>query len=92
VQVQHGILSGRLEEQRFYHEGSVYRCRDRRLDLNYSLTGAKRSSVEFTRTIINQDLRVEQGRRVVSPVAAMKKPFDVLAEGLLSKNSRGDEI
>jgi hypothetical protein len=36
------------------------------------------------------DLRVEHALRAVTPVPAMRKPFDVLAEGLLSEKSRGD--
>jgi hypothetical protein len=33
----------------------------------------------------------EHARRAVTPVPTMKKPFDVLAEGLISKNSRDDK-
>jgi len=33
---------------------------------------------------------IERARRSVTRVFTMKKPFDVLAEGPISKNSRGD--
>jgi hypothetical protein len=33
----------------------------------------------------------EHSRRVATLVPTMKKPFDVFAEGLLSKQSRGDK-
>ena len=42
-------------------------------------------------TLGHRTAAFEHARRAVTPVPTMKKPFDVLAEGLISKNSRGDK-
>ena len=42
--------------------------------------------------LANFSLPVEHIRRSVTSVPTMRNPFDVLAEGLISENSRGDWI
>ena len=36
--------------------------------------------------------RFEHDLQTATPIPAMKKPFDLIAEGLFSQNSRGDRI
>jgi hypothetical protein len=61
-----------------------------RRDLNRVLSTPERSSVDSPDSLYNCKVRVENSPRAVTHVPTTKKPFDVLAEGLVSKNSRGD--
>jgi hypothetical protein len=63
---------------------------NRRRDLNYVSPNKQRSSVTFPCDFDHRAMPFEHARRSVIRVLTMKKPFDVLAEGLISKNNRGD--
>jgi hypothetical protein len=63
-----------------------------RRDLNYAFSDTERSSVDLLERPLYRALRVEHTRRAVTPVPAMRKPFDVLAEGLLSEKNRDEKI
>src|SRR4029077_14144695 len=65
-------------------------CPNWRRDLNYAFSDTARSSVDSLERSFYRAVRVEHARRAVTPVPTMRKPFDVLAEGLLSKKNRGD--
>jgi hypothetical protein len=61
-----------------------------RRDLNYILANAERSFVDSPRKLDHRAALIERAHGAVTLVPATKKPFDVLAEGLVSENSRGD--
>src|SRR5262249_20620686 len=63
---------------------------NRRRDLNYVSPNKQRSSVTFPCDFDHRAMPFEHARRSVTRVLTMKKPFDVLAEGLTSKNNRVD--
>ena len=65
---------------------------NRRRDLNYVSPNKQRSSVTFPCDFDYRAMPFEHARRSVTRVLTMKKPFDVLAEGLISKNNRGERI
>jgi hypothetical protein len=51
----------------------------------------QKSSVDSPGTSDRCPVRVEHEFRVVSSVPTIRKPFDFLAEGLISENSRGNK-
>src|SRR6266446_2313232 len=59
-----------------------------RRDLNHVLSSSKKSSVDSCGTSDHRPVRVEHEFRVVTLVPTMRKPFDVLAEALISEKSR----
>ena len=63
---------------------------NRRWDLNYVSPNKQRSSVTFPCDFDHRAMPFEHARRSVTRALTMKKPFDELAEGLLSEKSRGD--
>jgi hypothetical protein len=50
----------------------------------------RRHRQRFQLVAINSAMPFEHARRSVTRVLTMRKPFDVLAEGLISEKSRGD--
>jgi hypothetical protein len=63
-----------------------------RRDLNCPSFSSERSYITSLETSNLGDATFEQELRVVTLVPAIKMPFDILAEELISKNSRGDRI
>ena len=61
-----------------------------RRDLNHALPIAERSFDDHSREFVHRAPLIEHAHRAVTLIPTTTKPFDVLAEGLLSKNSRGD--
>ena len=61
-----------------------------RRDLNHALPIAERSFDDPSREFVHRAPLIEHAHRAVTLIPTTTKPFDVLAEGLLSKNSRGD--
>jgi len=61
---------------------------NRRWDLNHVSLSKQRSSVTSPCEFDHRAMPFEHARRSVTRVLTMKKPFDVLAEGLISKNDR----
>jgi hypothetical protein len=66
--------------------------RNWRLDLNRALSCTQRVYVDSANLLYNRKVQVENYPRAATPVPEIRKPFDVLAEGLVSENSRGDRI
>src|SRR5262249_25087126 len=62
---------------------------NRRRELNYESPNKQRSSVTFPCDFDHLAMPFEHARRSVIRVLTMKKPFDVLAEGLISMSNRG---
>ena len=68
------------------------RNRVRRLwDLNCISFSKERTSADSPIKRDHRNSRIEEARRTVTLVPAMRKPFDALAEGLVSEKSRGDK-
>jgi hypothetical protein len=63
-------------------------CPDWLRDLNFVFSDDETSSVDSPELSFYWTLRVEQSRRAATLVPTTKKPFDALAEGPVSKNSR----
>src|SRR5262245_24903630 len=62
---------------------NVYHRPNWRRDLNHVLFSNERSSVDSSRTFDHGVELVEHARRAVTLVPTTRKPFDVLAEGLV---------
>ena len=61
-----------------------------RRDLNHALPIAERSCDNHGREFVHRAPLIEHAHRAVTLIPTTTKPFDVLAEGLLSEKSRGD--
>jgi hypothetical protein len=73
-----------LDGRRFYRRPNW------RLDSNLVLSDFERCSVHPTGTREHRAVLFEHTHRAVSFVPTMRKPYDVLAEGLIVKKDRGD--
>ena len=62
-----------------------------RRDLNHILCGDKRSFGDCLEPLVIPTQRVEHATQSVTSVPEIRKPFDALVEGIISKNSRGDK-
>ena len=51
--------------------------------MNYAFFDPERSFVDSAERSLYRAVKVEHAHRAVTPVPAMRKPFDALAEGLL---------
>jgi hypothetical protein len=65
---------------------------DWRRDLNCPTCRAEKRCVNSAQTADLRAALFELNPEAATPVRAMRKPFGIPAEGLLSKNSRGDWI
>jgi hypothetical protein len=63
-----------------------------RRDSNLVLSNIERCSVDSPGTCDHRAVLLELTHRAVTLVPKMRKPFDVLVEGLLVQSSRGDWI
>jgi hypothetical protein len=90
IHQQRGDKFGRANCPQFLSRRMIRIRPNWRRDLNYALSCCQRSFVDSPEPSFNCNLRVEQVRRSVTPVPPTTKPFDLLAEGLNLKNSRGD--
>src|SRR6185437_15668634 len=73
-----------------FHHGRTRR--DWQRDLNWPTYREERSCVASAGTGNRQVALFEHGSETATHIHEVKKPFDVCAEGLLKKNSRGDGI
>ena len=75
---------------RTWSQPAAERRLDWRWDLNYPTYRGERRCVNSARTADPRAALFEHDLEAATPIPVIGRPFDALAEGLPSKNSRGD--